>query len=261
MATPSNSLNALLDNLRSPDWEGTIPYMYVDTAGKVTVGVGHNLTDNNDLSSIKFYVRRLFRKKTGSGDAGTPIFQTPHHVRLHQVATDQEKRNDYAFLAKHVGLGQYAPHQLGLYTTVEMEKAEIDRVFVKDRDRAIATAKRQVGPVFDTLHVSAQAALVDIAFNTGSLSGFPTMLAAIRGEGAYAKQSLSSRLGTAKSHSARGKVKAVRNNAVAAWFDEAIKVALASEGKQSSVPPTVKKPALTYPVLNPNPPQGPVYIR
>jgi hypothetical protein len=44
MADPiSSDLKALLQTLKGTDFENNIPYMYLDSEGNVTVGVGHKL--------------------------------------------------------------------------------------------------------------------------------------------------------------------------------------------------------------------------
>ena len=52
-------LNPYLLTLKKPDFENDVPYMYVDSEGYVTVGVGHNLTTGNDLAdTIAFVVAK-----------------------------------------------------------------------------------------------------------------------------------------------------------------------------------------------------------
>jgi GH24 family phage-related lysozyme (muramidase) len=211
-------LRGYLNQLKGPQFEKNIPHMYVDTTGNVTVGVGHNITSHGDYQSLAFVVKRTGRKAVLGGDKGLPIGMPQ---TIGRIATTAEKKNDYDFLRKHTGLGNYAPEHLAAYTTLEMNQPEIDRLFEKDLQDAIAVARNTFGGItFDNYPVSCQAALIDIAFNCGSFSTFHTLLHAVRGTGIYTGKPWSERWKTAAAtYSNRGQVNAARNSTIQRWLN------------------------------------------
>lgn len=220
----SPRLRVYVDRLKGPTFEKTIPYMYVDTEGKVTVGVGHNLTAHGDCQELKFVVKRLTRKAVKGGDQGIPIGEPK---TIDRQAFNPEKQNDYDFLHKHKGLGHFAPHQLAAYTTLEMDLKDIAKLFEEDLQAHIAIARDAFGAAFDTYPVPCQAALIDIAFNCGSFKSFQTtFVPAVKGEGAYANKTWKERMQIAAKHSRRGKVNASRNAEIAKWLLESAEAGL-----------------------------------
>ena len=213
--TISPKLRAYLDYLPDPTFEDNIPYMYIDTTGNVTVGVGHNLTSHGDCQLLPFVVQRLTRKAVLGGDQGRPIGDPK---KIGRPATKDEKQNDYDFLENHDGLGKYAPEQLALYTTLELNSSDIDQLFEKDLQDAIAVARNTFSRAFDSYSVPRQAALIDIAFNCGSFGTMLPLVNAVRGEGLYAKKTSSERWKAAALHSNRTAVSAFRNRQIADWL-------------------------------------------
>jgi GH24 family phage-related lysozyme (muramidase) len=213
----SAPLRCYLNQLKGPQFEKNIPYMYVDTTGNVTVGVGHNITSHSDYQSLVFVVKRTGRKAVLGGDKGLPV-SMPQTIG--RIATTAEKKNDYDFLRKHSGLGKYAAEQVAAYTTLEMNQQEIDRVFEKDLQDAIAVARNTFGKImFDNYPASCQAALIDIAFNCGSFSTFHTLLKAVQGIGIYATKPWSERWKAAATYSKRPQVSAGRNSIIDQWLN------------------------------------------
>ena len=215
-----------LVKLKGKDFENNIPYMYIDTSAKVTVGVGHNLTAHKDHLSLPFVVKRFERKKVISGDQGVPI---PKTRPVDAAATKVEIQNDFDFLVKNKGLGKYTPENLAPYTTVELTSATIDAIFLKDCENAIKTAKK-VLPDFDKYPVPCQAGIVDIVFNTGGLK-FPTLVRAVKAEKEFAGKLASERWAAAARESKRSQVKQERNNQVHQWFMDGAAEAKAGEPK------------------------------
>lgn len=91
----SPALRQLLDKLKGPKFEMNIPYMYVDTVGDVTVGVGHDIDANNDLLKLPFIVKRFTRHKVIGGDTGISITS---NQTLDRPASQAEIKNEYDFL-------------------------------------------------------------------------------------------------------------------------------------------------------------------
>jgi hypothetical protein len=192
--------------------------MYVDTVGKVTVGVGHNLSAHKDQQRLAFVVKRFERKPVLGGDKGTSIL--PIKRQLDRRASADEIQADFDFLQRNPGLGKFHASQstMAAYTTLELTPAEVTRVFEADRDRAIRVAKAEF-PDFDSYDVERQAALVDIAFNAGGFSTFRgNFCPAIKGEGNWAQKPDSERWEAAAAHSRRGAVDPGRNNQIANWL-------------------------------------------
>ena len=210
-------LRSLLDELKKSSFERNIPYMYVDSVGKITVGVGHNLTAYKDQTTLRFIVKRTERHAVRGGDKGPAVT-----TAIGRPASGPEIQNDFNFLAMHAGLGRFLATQLAKYTTVELGAADIDALFTSDLDRAIAGARHVIGqPLFDGLPVTCQAALIDIQFNTGHLERFPTLLRAIKGTGEFAGKEAAFRYAAAARESRRPQVSDVRNTQIKNWFDAA----------------------------------------
>ena len=217
-----------LVKLKGPDFEDNIPYMYVDSDGKVTVGVGHNLTAHKDQQSLPFKIKRYERKKVISGDQGIPIPKTRPEGA---VATKVEIQNDFDFLTRNNGLKKNLPSNpnMKLYATVELDSTTIDEIFLKDLATAIKKAKG-VLPSLDSYPVPCQAGIIDIVFNTGELK-FPTLIRAVKAEREFAGKPASERWEAAARESKRPQVKPERNNQVNQWFMEGAAAAKASEAK------------------------------
>ncbi|GAA3934354.1 hypothetical protein [Litoribacillus peritrichatus] len=221
MSIISPKLFQLLETLKKPTSENNIPYMYVDTVGKVTVGVGHNLDAHKDMLTLPFMVKRFSRYPVKGGDTGIAINT---NKILGRAATQDEIKNDYNFIKQHKGLGKYNPENLSKYTTLELPVAAIDSLFKKDLSIALAMAKREFGAPFDKYPITCQAALIDIAFNVGNFSSFRgTFVPAIKGTGVYSKMPMSERWKIASQNCRRGQVSADRNRHVAQWLMEGTK--------------------------------------
>ena len=207
------ALKPFLETLKKTEFEDNIPYMYVDTVGKITVGVGHNLSFHKDQKTLQFVIRRFERHRVIGGDVGVPI----RHERVGK-ATSEEIQNDFDFLTLHPGLGNYHASQLQKYTTVELGQSDIDRLFWIDVDRAIKTTRSTFSKL-DSYPVSCQAALIDIAFNAGSFNSFrPHFVPAVLGTGHFAKKTVSQRWDSVILHSRRGQCSHLRNHTIAQWL-------------------------------------------
>jgi GH24 family phage-related lysozyme (muramidase) len=219
MATPiSPALMRYLNELKGPHFEKTIAYMYVDTVGAVTVGVGHNLTASKDQGRLPFVVKRFERKPVLGGNRGVAI-ATASRV-IDRPASAAEIENDYMFLAKNTGLGKFDAEQLAAYTTLELQDRAIDALFAADLQTHVAIARREF-PDFDSYPVPCQAGLVDIAFNCGGFSSFGIhFVPAVKGIKPHDAKTPAQRWRFAAQHCRRGQVSAVRNARVAQWFAE-----------------------------------------
>ena len=140
-------------------WEGSVPHMYRDTLGYVTVGVGNLVHDGLDAVSLPFLV---------DGD---------------RRATPEEIGDDFLrviALAKGMPARAYrAPNP----PRVELSQASIGDLLRNRLDREFLPGIRRLLPDFDSYPEPAQSALVDLAFNVGvsGLSTFSHLVSACRG--------------------------------------------------------------------------------
>jgi len=210
-------------------FEKNIAYMYVDTTGNVTVGMGHNVTAHNDYRSLKFKVKRFERKAVKGGDRGIAI--TANKV-IDRPATGIEIQNDFDFLTKHKKLGNYAADNpnLHLYTTVELDQVDREALFWSDIAAAITKARSGYGQAaFNGYPTPCQAGIIDIMFNTGQV--FPKLKRAANGEKEFANKPASERWTAAAAESYRPQLKdeKIRNATVAEWFTAGAVAAKAKE--------------------------------
>jgi GH24 family phage-related lysozyme (muramidase) len=122
-------------------FEGKISHMYLDTVGKVTVGVGNMLPDIAAAQALRF-VDRL----------------TGMQATLRQIATDFD-----AVLKQPKGLhaSSYKVH-----TLLDLPEMEIDALLAR-RVQSFENELRDCYPKYDTFPDSAKLALLDMAFNLG----------------------------------------------------------------------------------------------
>lgn len=139
-------------------WEGSVPHMYRDSLGYVTVGVGNLIHDGVDACSLPFVT---------DGD---------------RRATPREIGDDFLrviSLAKGMASSQYRapspPH-------ISLPQESIDELLRNRLDREFLPGIRRLLPDFDSYPSGPQSALVDIAFNCGvsGLSMFSHLLDACR---------------------------------------------------------------------------------
>jgi GH24 family phage-related lysozyme (muramidase) len=245
----SPELREQLETLKGTDFENNISFMYVDSTGNVTVGVGHNLTADPNYQAQPFKINRELdpetkkqpRRKRHAVKGGDIGISLAGNRPPGAAATPDEIKNDFDFLTKHSGKGEskghglkkYSPDQssnnkqlLKRYTTLELDDDDIEKLFQKDCDSFISELRgvRLFGTAFDDFPVEGQAALIDMIFNLGS----PTfrrlfsasLIAAIKGEGKFAKLKARERWNIAAAHSGR-QVPPKRNQQVSDWFKSA----------------------------------------
>ena len=129
---------------RTKRLEGSIPYLYLDTVGAVTVGVGRMLPDADAAARLAF-LRNL-------DDSG---------------AGEQEIKDEYAVIH-----GKEKGHVASWYkqfTALHLADATIDSLLTADLETVVTGLKGKLAD-YDTYPVGVQEALVDMAFNLG-LSG------------------------------------------------------------------------------------------
>jgi GH24 family phage-related lysozyme (muramidase) len=168
--------------------EGSISHMYLDTVGKVTVGVGNMLPNVAAAEALPFVVRRT--KKKASKD---------------QIKTDFEAVCE---APKGLMASRYKAN-----TKLDLLDQEINELL----DERIATFKRELKlkfPTFETYPITVQFALTDMAFNLGTnglVTKFPSFVRAIK-----AKDWMK-----AAQESNRPQVNKHRNETVKNWLETA----------------------------------------
>ncbi len=137
--------------------EGSISHMYLDTVGKVTVGVGNMLPNVTAAQKLPFIVRTT--KKRSTKDEIKTDFETVSKQRKGLVAS------------------RYKTH-----TKLDLPDKDINTLL----DARIATFKRELKlkfPDFDKYPITVQFALTDMAFNLGTngvVTKFPSFTKAIK---------------------------------------------------------------------------------
>jgi GH24 family phage-related lysozyme (muramidase) len=159
------------------EFEGCVPWMYRDTVGKVTVGVGLMLPDAKAAQALQFFV-------------GT------------RTATPEEIAADYARVDA-MTLGR-ASSFYKTPTSLELTQQTIDAK-LSSILQGFETDLRTEFPHYDTLPDGIKMALLDMIYNLGPgglFKGFPHLIAAIQ-TGAWAQ---------AAEHCMRRGPDAARNN-------------------------------------------------
>jgi GH24 family phage-related lysozyme (muramidase) len=176
-------------------FEGSVPFMYVDTASNVTVGVGNLLASVASAQELAFVVRPTDGSDPSQAPAATPD----------QIAADfnnvlaQPKGQNYPY---------YEP-----YTALMLPDAAIQALLLS-RVQGFTTQLIGAFPDFDSYPEEVCAALFDMAFNLGLqglLTKFPHFCQAVRNQD----------WATAAAQCTRGGIQASRNAWTAAQFQQA----------------------------------------
>lgn len=137
--------------------EGSIPHMYLDTVGKVTIGVGNMLRDAKAATALPFIVAE-------SGEA----------------ASKQAIVAEYNLVAaQEPGL---VAHRYRKYTKLILEEDAINALLDKRLGQFRRTLQKDFEG-FDDFPENAQLGLIDMAFNLGNqglIAKFPSFTRAAR---------------------------------------------------------------------------------
>jgi len=135
-------------------YEGNFNHLYLDTKGKVTIGVGHLIPHRGAISAVKLYT-------TKNDQPSLP-------------ATLQNKQNEYDKISKlpwgpRHGAASFKPH-----TTLIMKTTDINHLLNKHISsfyKELSTIYRKTNGYtedFDNMHENIQLALFDMIFNLGA---------------------------------------------------------------------------------------------
>jgi len=143
---------------RTKRFEGSISYMYLDTKGNVTVGVGHLLPSADSAAQLPFVFK-------GSG-----------------ISIPEEARKSEWTTISALGF-PHAASWYDSYTTMELTSSDIDQLLSDDLERFQSELTNEFGDDYSSFPDSAKAGLLDMVFNLGLpklKSSFPKFVAAVR---------------------------------------------------------------------------------
>ena len=151
-------------------WEGIVPWMYLDTKGNVTTGIGMLLADDRAACELPFFNSRK------------------------RPATNLEIRFDFMRVQEVGQTVGTEPRRSAHYyrspASVEMVTGDCRAAAIARLEREFVPGLVKVLPLFERFPTKAQAALLDMAWNMGigrpagdgkkatGLRQFPTMLGA-----------------------------------------------------------------------------------
>lgn len=184
-------------------FEGSVPFMYVDTAANVTVGVGNLLANPASAQALAFVVRPT----DGSDPAQAPA-ATPDQIAAEFASVSgQQKGEPWPYYKQ--------------FTTLELPDAAIQALLLS-RVQGFTAELIGAFPEFNSYPDPACAALFDMAFNlglNGLLTKFPHFCQAVRNQD----------WATAAAQCTRGGIQASRNAWTAAQFQAALRATAGSE--------------------------------
>lgn len=167
MAISTETRATLKKNLSR--YEGNINHLYLDTKGKVTVGIGHLISNKNAMSGVTLYKVK------------NKLLSTP--------ATLQEKMSEFTNIAKLPWGKRYGAESFESHTTLKMKEFDINNLFNKHLDsfyndlKNIYKKEKGFSQNFDDFHQNVQLALFDMIFNLGAtklVNSFPKFNTAIK---------------------------------------------------------------------------------
>lgn len=188
--------------------EGSVPWMYLDTVGIVTVGIGHAMTHAADACLLPFNIGG-------------------------RLATTEEIAADFAAV-QAMPKGQIAANYKSR-TQCRLDQDAIAGVYAADFDAKLPELAKRISG-FDAFPQPVQLALADMGFNLGVqglLTKFPKLMRAV-GSRDWKTCALECR---------RPQLSAARNLQTARWFKDAISVPAAIPQAAPPEPPALALPS------------------
>jgi GH24 family phage-related lysozyme (muramidase) len=147
---------SVLDRTKSPDFENNIPWMYLDTEGKVTVGAGHMLADADAAAALGFVDDN---QTPASDDAKRQAWTTVHGMTAGMPADDYQSA-----------------------TTIRLPQNAIDAVLLSDMEAAEGHLMNAFSG-YGNFPEPAKEGLLDMMFNLGptkfTAANWPNFFAAV----------------------------------------------------------------------------------
>jgi GH24 family phage-related lysozyme (muramidase) len=160
------------DHFADPEWEGDIPFMYLDSVNKVTVGIGCLLSSVEDAEALGFVYREDLKADGSIAKGG---------ARKGDTASKSAIAKDYQDVAGQAGQG-WAAKSFKAVTLLDLPTDAIDSLFYG----RVATFEQNLKGIFtdyDSFPAPAQLALMDMVFNLGThglVSKFPALVEAAK---------------------------------------------------------------------------------
>lgn len=133
-------------------WEGEERFMYVDTRGYITTGIGHLLKNGDEASKLPWYHRQTGRPATQTEIKS--VFQ-----RLSQMWTD--------YKTEHPNGKGYAASYYEKVSDLVLPGGEPLKLATDRLNKDFLRDLRKMFPDFDSYPFPAQRGLVDMAYNLG----------------------------------------------------------------------------------------------
>ncbi|MGR4000836.1 MAG: hypothetical protein OD811_03465 [Alphaproteobacteria bacterium] len=143
--------------------EGVVDHPYLDSRGLVTIGIGFLIVDANACAALAL---------EWCGEGG-----------VLRVASEAEKRAGYARLASQSRSQLRAPRAAPYWkpwTQLRAGETWIDERLSHELNTRARACARAVGTAWLDLSDGQRLVLLDVYYATGSLSGFPSLVAAAR---------------------------------------------------------------------------------
>lgn len=136
------------------NYEGRIPHLYLDTVGKITVGIGHMIPNKTSMSTVKMY------KKSSSNNSSVLATMAEKHAEY-----DSIKKQPYG---RNYGSASFKKHTTLIIKDFDMNAQRDKHIqsFYQELSRYYSVANGFIQP-FDTMPVNVQKALFDMVFNLG----------------------------------------------------------------------------------------------
>jgi GH24 family phage-related lysozyme (muramidase) len=149
-------------------WEGEVSFMYVDTRGYVTTGIGHLLKSSSDAEKLPW-------RHSTTGQPATPAEIRCAFERLSHVAADYKREHPDAKGLPLKTAERVSDLVLPDGYATKLAATRVNGEFLK--------GLRHLFPAFDSFPMPAQRALVDMSYSLG-VGGiehkFPKLVAACR---------------------------------------------------------------------------------
>lgn len=140
------------------EFEGCVPHMYLDTVGKVTVGIGHLIPDEAHAAGLPF------------------VDEAGHRASRDEVVAEFRtvSRQAYGY--------RYPARFFAQFTHLRLMQRDIDALKMRHVDSFLAELSA-LYPGFQTFPSEVKLALLDMAFNLGATNlrlRWPRLNAAVR---------------------------------------------------------------------------------
>ncbi len=142
---PGINQNVFLQHLKTPGIELFVPYMYLDTEGKVTVGIGTLLPDAGTARRLPFVERH----------SGKPADKEYVAIAFENVRTSSLPHGEWLLFRR--------------VTSIELSEANAELKALADMDNFInILSSKSYYPDYNTYPATAKMGLLDLAYNRGA---------------------------------------------------------------------------------------------